>query len=133
LKILIVEDEHEVRELLREALESLGGRCVVAGDAGEADRLISEEPVDAVTLDLGLPGNDGVTWLERMAAERPELAQRTLVITGKPLESSLATRLARCGAGILAKPFTMDHLADAVRSQLERGARDPRSLGPSRN
>lgn len=127
MKILIVEDEFEIADLLRDVFEARGGRCVLAGNAWEADRLIAESSVDAVTLDLGLPGPGGLEWLERVAIEHPKLAQRTLVITGQELEPQLASRLARCGAGILAKPFTIENLGDAVRSQLEHSSHDPRN------
>jgi DNA-binding response OmpR family regulator len=127
VKILIVEDEFEVADLLRDVLEARGGRCMLAGNAWEADRLLAESAVDAVTLDLGLPGPGGLEWLERVAVEQPELARRTLVITGQELEPKLALRLARCGAGILAKPFTIENLGDAVRGQLEHSSHDPRN------
>jgi len=127
VKVLIVEDEFEIADLLREVLEARGGQCVLAGNAWEADRLVAEASVDAVTLDLGLPGPGGLEWLESIADEHPELAQRTLVITGQPLEAALAARLARCGAGVLAKPFTMEHLGDALRAQLEHVPRGSRN------
>ena len=44
----------------------------------------------------------------------------TLVITGSHLDSTLVERLARCGAGVLTKPFTLDALGEAVRSQIAR-------------
>ena len=123
MNILIVEDEHEVAEIVREMLEELGGRCLHVSDADQADRTLGIETVDAVTLDLGLGDDDGLDWLERLAESRPELAHRTLVITGRPLEAETAMRLARCGAGLLAKPFTAEGLADAVRAQIEHAIR----------
>ena len=126
MKILIVEDECEVADLLQRALEDLGNECVLATDAGEAAHALETGEVDALTLDLGLPDAEGIQWLEAIAESRPELARRTLVITGLMLETDNLTRLARCGAGMLAKPFTLAALEDAVRTQLShRGAGDP--------
>lgn len=125
--ILIVEDEQPVAEVLRRALERFGNSCVVAGSAADATRLLRARDVDAVTLDLGLPDDAGLNWLETLAHARPELARRTLVITGGALETESVARVARCGAGVLAKPFTLDDLGDAVRSQLEHPS-FPRSL-----
>jgi two-component system response regulator TctD len=122
VRILVVEDETMVAEMLSRALEQLGNSCFVAPNTDVAERLLAEHPVDAVTLDLTMPGKDGLSWLEGIAGLRPDLAQRTLVITGRPLEAPSVERLARCGAGILAKPFTLDGLKDAVRSQLDRAA-----------
>lgn len=120
MEILIVEDEREVAELIRESLEPLGMQCRIAEDATAADRVLSEHRVDAVTLDLGIPGRPGVEWLELVANRHPQLARRTLVITGLDLQRDLVERLARCGAGVLAKPFSVSGLHDAVRSQFAR-------------
>lgn len=119
MKILVVEDEPDVAELLKRMLGELGLQTVIAPDATTADRLLTSEEVDAVTLDLGMPGRGGLVWLESIAASRPDLARRTLVITGMPLESESVERLARCGAGVLAKPFSRQALQDAVRVQIE--------------
>jgi two-component system phosphate regulon response regulator PhoB len=118
--LLIVEDEAPVAEMLRRALEDLGHRCLTAENADAASRLIEAHPVDGVTLDLLMPGRPGLDWLEDLAGARPELARNTLVITGSHLDSSLVERLARCGAGVLTKPFTLEALGEAVRSQIAR-------------
>lgn len=121
MNILVVEDEEHVADILQRALVELGNSCVIARDAAQADRLLDREAIDAVTLDLGIPDPGGLEWLESVARSRPDLAQKTLVITGRLLEPESVLRLARCGAGLLAKPFTLRHLSDAVRSQLDHG------------
>jgi DNA-binding response OmpR family regulator len=120
MRILVIEDERHIGEMLCRALESLGNTCVYAQDAAGASEILERQPVDAVTLDLCMPGRHGLSWLEAMADSRPALARNTLVITGSHLEPALVERLARCGAGVLAKPFTMESLADAVRAQIAR-------------
>lgn len=124
MKILVVEDEQVVGEMLCRSLETLGNSCLWARDAETANAMLAEHPVDAVTLDLGMPGQPGLNWLEKIVDTRPDLARSTLVITGSHLDRELVERLARCGAGILAKPFTLDCLAQAVRSQLARPSRE---------
>lgn len=120
MEVLIVEDEREIAELIRDSLRPLGMQCRIATDADAADRAITEGRVDAVTLDLGMPGRSGVEWLETIASEQPHLARRTLVITGLLPEREVVERLARCGAGLLAKPFTLSGLHEAVRNQVAR-------------
>jgi len=120
MKILVVEDEQPVSEMLCKALEALGNSCVSAHDADAATRVLQEQPVDAVTLDLCMPGRPGLSWLEEVAESHPQLARSTLVITGSHLDPDLVERLARCGAGVLAKPFTLESLAEAVRAQIAR-------------
>jgi DNA-binding response OmpR family regulator len=129
MNILVVEDERDVAELIRRMLEQLGNRCIVAGDAAAADRLLDREQVDAVTLDLSMPGRAGLEWLEGIASERPDLARKTLVITGLPLGVESVERLARCGAGVLAKPFGLEALREAVRTQIAR----PGAVGRAKN
>jgi len=118
MRILVIEDEHQVAEMLCKALEALGNRCLCAHDAATATEILQEQAVDGVTLDLCMPGRPGMNWLEEMAEDRPELARKTLVITGGHLDASLVERLARCGAGVLAKPFTLENLAEAVKAQI---------------
>ena len=120
MNILIVEDETYVAEMLRRALEELGNECLLAHDATSAQKMLEEHEIEALTLDLGMPGPDGLDWLETVATRRPDLAAKTLVITGQTLAPEAVKRLARCGAGVLAKPFTLDHLEEAVRAQIDR-------------
>ena len=120
MNILVIEDEDEVAGMLCKALETLGNSCLHAGDATAATEILRDRQIDAVTLDLSMPGQSGLTWLEEVALSRPDLARSTLVITGRYLDSELVERLARCGAGVLAKPFTLDGLSEAVRSQIAR-------------
>jgi len=122
MNILVVEDEAMVAEMLRRSLEQFGNTCLMAQDADTADRMLREHEVEAVTLDLGMPGRAGLDWLEDVAQTQPDLASRTLVITGRHLNSDDVERLAWCGAGILAKPFTLENLEDAVRAQIARRA-----------
>ena len=58
--ILIVEDEKDIRELLRLCIEGGGFRVSAAGGAGEARRLLQAEPPDLALLDVNLPDGDGM-------------------------------------------------------------------------
>jgi len=120
MRILVVEDEPMVAELLQRVLEAAGNSCILAHDAAAATAALDEHAVDAVTLDLTIPGSHGLVWLEQLAERRPELARSTLIITATQLDPPAIERVARCGAGVLAKPFTLDALTSAVRSQIER-------------
>ena len=120
MKILVIEDEPQVAEMLRSALSHLGLSPCLAHSAEEADRLLQQQEIDCVTLDLGMPGRGGLDWLESIAADRPDLARKTIVITGVDLEPIEIKRLAQCGAGMLAKPFTLDSLSEAIRTQIDR-------------
>ena len=96
----------------------VGHQCVRARDSEEADRVLSCEPVDGITLDVRMPGRDGLDWLRALFAARPELARRTLVVTGTSLSPEDCSHLARCGASMLAKPFRVEELVETIRKQL---------------
>lgn len=126
MTILVVEDEPYVAELLQETLEGEGNRCILATDANGADRILATGAVEAITLDLMIPGRDGLGWLETLAASRPDLARRTLVVTGSALGRTERDRVAAVGARILAKPFRIEHLLDRLREVLPKKP-DPRN------
>lgn len=123
MRVLVVDDEPYVAELIREVLESEGHECVVAGCTEEADRRVEAGGIEAITLDACMPGRSGIEWLESLASSRPALARRTLVVSGTHLSPRDLERVSRCGAGFLAKPFRLERLKDAFRSQVAH--RDP--------
>jgi DNA-binding response OmpR family regulator len=120
MNILVVEDELDIAKLIRRELQEMGNSCLLARDAEQADQLLEEHLIDGVTLDLGMPGRNGLDWLESMALFEPGLARKTLVITGLDAQPEVLDRLVRCGTGFLAKPFTLEALRQAVRSQMGR-------------
>lgn len=121
MNILVVEDELDIAELISRELQEMGNSCLLARDAEQADHVLDEHLVDGITLDVRMPGRNGIDWLETMALSDPELARKTVVITGLDADPEVLERLVRCGAGFLAKPFTMDALRQAVSSQLGGG------------
>jgi DNA-binding response OmpR family regulator len=125
IRILVVEDEPHVADVISDALASAGHECVRAHDALEAQRLLATERVDGITLDLRMPGADGLDWLSTLWSARPELARRTLVVTGTVLSPADCHRLAKCGASLIAKPFRVDELIDLLAKQLTPGRRIP--------
>jgi DNA-binding response OmpR family regulator len=114
----VVEDERAVADLIQDTLRAAGHDCLVAQDSEQADRLLQSHPVDGITLDIRMPGRDGLDWLSGLFTSRPELAGRTLVITGTPLTPADCASLARFGASMLAKPFEIEDLMDTISKQL---------------
>ena len=78
-RILVVDDEKNIRLTLVQALESAGMLVQTAGDGEEALRLLSEADFNLVLLDLKLPGMDGLEVLRRIRQSRPKL--RVIIIT----------------------------------------------------
>jgi two-component system OmpR family response regulator len=118
IRILVVEDEPQIAELIQDTLHAAGHDCVVARDSGEADDLLAAQQVDGITLDVHIPGRDGLDWLGGLRTVRPELARKTLVITGTELSPDDCGHLASCGASMLAKPFGVEDLLDTIAKHL---------------
>ena len=68
-KLLVVDDEVGIRELLSEILEDEGHDVLTAEDAGQARKLIEENPLDLILLDIWMPDTDGVTLLRELSSQ----------------------------------------------------------------
>ncbi len=125
MRVLIVEDDPLLGDGLASGLRSLGFAVDWLTDGAAADRALGEVPFDAILLDLGLPGGDGMHWLTRWRARM--LATPVLILTAR---DALASRVAGLDAGAddyLVKPVALDELAARLRAVTRRaqGRADP--------
>ncbi len=104
-RILVIEDDPDVRRMLLLALRGTGANIEEAASANQATGCLAVSAYDAVVLDWNLYDVSGAAFLERLAAEYPEAFARTIVITGD-LGGGRGSHLAeRMGRPVLAKPF----------------------------
>src|SRR5690606_21291483 len=125
-RMLVVDDEQEIAELLREILEQSGHEGDVAASGDAALQKIDELGYDFILSDIRMPGMDGTALYDMLSSEHPELVPRLAFVTGDTLSANVANFLRRTGVPHLAKPFhprevneLVARLADAVR---RRGA-----------
>ena len=118
-KVLIVDDEDDIRELARISLERVGGLRVVVASSGEQGlEVAAAEQPDAVLLDAMMPGMDGPTTLQRLKAD-PATADIPVVFLTGSVQTAERDRFISLGAvGLLAKPFDPMTLAARVRECL---------------
>jgi two-component system, sensor histidine kinase and response regulator len=109
-RILIVEDDADLRRMLRQALAFDGYDVDEAGDGLHALRLIDAQPPDAIVLDLGLPLVDGYVVMQDVAARAHTRHIPVIVVTGQV--SNLDPSDIAC---LLRKPVTPDDVVNAVR------------------
>jgi two-component system nitrogen regulation response regulator NtrX len=126
--ILIVDDEEGIRQVLSDCLRDEGYRVALAEDGFEALRLLAEEPVELVILDVWLPNMGGIEVLQRIKAEYPEL--EVVVISGHG-NINLAVQAVKLGAfDFLEKPLSLEKTITVVQNALkmEQLRRENRSL-----
>ena len=116
--VLVVDDEEDLRDIMRRMLERRGFDTLVAGDSQQAITTCQNHPgeIDLLVTDLGLPGASGGE-LSRTATElRPGM--RVVYISGLPKDIAVADGLVGADASLIKKPFTSEVLVDTLRTAL---------------
>jgi two-component system, OmpR family, response regulator MprA len=117
-RILVVDDDRKLREMLRRALESSGFEVATAEDGGRALAAVSAKAPDLIVLDVLMPGVDGLGVARRLR-ERGDPVP-ILMLTAR---DAVPDRVAGLDAGAddyLVKPFALDELTARVRALLRR-------------
>jgi two-component system OmpR family response regulator len=118
VRVLVVDDEDTLSELLSMALRYEGWEVRTAADGLAAVRAAREFRPDAVVLDVMLPDLDGLEVLHRVRAEAPELP--VLFLTAKDSLEDRLTGLAVGGDDYVTKPFSLEEVVLRLRGLLRR-------------
>ena len=119
-RVLIVEDEPHIRDLVALHLRLEGLAIVAVGDGNEALRHARSEPFDVIVLDLMLPGLDGVTVCRAIRREPLNSDVPILMLTARREESDKVLGLESGADDYLTKPFGVRELVARVRALLRR-------------
>jgi DNA-binding response OmpR family regulator len=118
-KILVVDDDLEVRMATRDFLSSKGYEVVVAEGGREALRLLEASPPDVVLLDVAMPDMNGMETLKRIVATHP--AMPVIMVTANA-DIEITSKVLQLGAAdYVPKPFDLDYLDQAISIQLSAG------------
>ena len=120
-KILIVDDEPRIRELIREHLQYAGYVCEEAGDGSAALSLLSGGGFDLVILDVMMPFMDGMTCLREMRARH--INTPVIILTARGEEYDKLAGLEGGADDYVVKPFSVRELMLRVRAVLRRRKR----------
>jgi two-component system response regulator MprA len=121
MKILVVDDERAVRDSLRRALELQGYQVDLAGDGAEAlARLEANGHVDAVLLDVLMPGIDGLEVCRRI--RRSGNPVPVLMLTARDAVGDRVSGLDAGADDYVVKPFALEELLARVRALLRRAS-----------
>jgi two-component system chemotaxis response regulator CheY len=112
-KILLVDDDPDIRSLTRTFLEHEGYGVFSSGDADRAAQIFRSVPeIDLLVTDLYMPGRSGIELAHELKALRNELL--VLMISGGLVDSVQRTKLEEVGWNFLAKPFRLTELLSTV-------------------
>lgn len=111
-RILVVDDEEEIRDLFTEWLSLAGHTCVTAASAAEALAVADREHADVAVLDLRMPGPSGVWLARRLRETRGDIA--IIMATGSQSFDAAREGLRLGVMDYLLKPFSREELVDAV-------------------
>ncbi len=124
-RILIVEDDADLRSVLRALLEAEGYRVVEAGTAGRALTEARSHKPDAVLVDLGLPDRDGQAVIRGIREFSPV---PIIVLSARTMESDKVRALDGGADDYVTKPFSSTELLARVRAGLRRSVRSAGQL-----
>lgn len=118
-KILVVDDEREVRLVIRDFLTSRGYDVTLAENGVAALAALDQSQPDVVLLDMAMPEMDGLETLKRIAALYPNLPV-IMVTVNADIETT--SKVLQAGAAdYVPKPFDLDYLDQAVSIQISAG------------
>ena len=120
MRILIVEDDPMLGDGLLHGLQLTGYVVDWFTTGAEADHALGVVHYDAVVLDLGLPGDDGMTWLRRWRERGCQIP--VLVLTARDAIESRISGLDTGADDYLVKPISLDELAARLRAMTRRAA-----------
>ena len=130
IRILVVEDEDDWSELVKDVLERKGYHVTVAGDADAAMRATRPAPPNAVILDWNLGGITGLKLCQMLREEPATAGVPILMLTAMKSEKEKVAGLTAGADDYLVKPFGEEELAARVMALLRRSAGGP--SGPTR-
>lgn len=117
-RILVVDDEPQIREMLSMYFAQHGYEAAAAGDSAATLKAVGAGNVDVVVLDIGLAEEDGLNLLERLKQEHPSL--RVIMLTGMGFVEDLLQEAQQKGAdGYVSKVLPLDELLHAIQRILK--------------
>lgn len=125
MRILVIEDEVQLRAQVQQQLQAAGYTVDVSGDGKEGLYQASEYPLDAAIVDLGLPGLSGIEVIKQLRALGKNLP--ILILTARGSWQDKVQGLEAGADDYLVKPFQMEELQARLKALLRRAAGTPDS------
>jgi len=113
-RILVIDDERAVRDLISDALNIEGHEVFTAENGKEGLDLIGQYRFDLVFCDLRMPEMDGQALYEEVQRDHPQVLKRIVFVTAQANSSDYGPFLRETGIPVIEKPFTLSQLRQAV-------------------
>ena len=115
-RILVVDDQEDAREMLRELLGLMGATVLLAASVAEALPLVDDAP-DIVLTDIGMPDADGIELARYLKAHPNRARMRLVAMTGYSGSAVLDTLIAAGFDQVLIKPLSSETLEQLIRDE----------------
>lgn len=119
-RVLVVDDEEGVRNVLRRTLEGAGYQVITAANGQDALEQISRQEIEVALLDIKMPGMSGTEVLDKLTADWPDIC---VIMVTAVTDTQTAVEAMKMGAyDYISKPFNQDDLVLKVQRAIERRA-----------
>jgi len=115
-RVLVVEDEEDLRAMYEVVLRREGYELVLAANGAEAIEALAHGPYDIILLDMKMPGTDGADFCTHLEANCPEEMRKVLFATGDTVSERTRWWIEHTGRPVLNKPFQIEELIGALRA-----------------
>ena len=127
--LLIVDDDRDICEMVREYLEAEGYRVSIAHNGGETHRVLSGAAINLVLLDVGLPGEDGLALASALRVEHTGIG--IIILTGRGETIDRIVGLELGADDYVTKPFHLRELLARIKSVSRRRSQAAEEMPPS--
>jgi PAS domain S-box-containing protein len=121
-RILLVDDEPDVLDLMIDIVRDLGHRIDTANNGEEAWQKLRDQDYDLVLTDVRMPQMNGIDLYRNLLSLKPEMEGRVIFTTGDLLETETAHFIAEANARAIAKPFDVDGMIRIIEESLDAAA-----------
>lgn len=128
-RILVIDDQKEVRDVIADSLKLDGHDVQTVADGREGLAMINRNPYDLILCDLNMPGMDGREVYEEIQRYHSRVLKRLVFVTAQAYSMEYGTFLRETGIPVIEKPFTIPQLLNVVSRLVGTGpANDRRRL-----
>src|ERR1700760_3073482 len=118
-RVAVVEDDPEISRMMTDCMTDHGFEVAAARSGSDLDRVLSDSKIDCVILDVGLPGEDGLSICRRL---RGKSSVPIIMVTGRGSDTDRIVGLELGADDYLPKPFNPRELVARVRAVMRRSA-----------